>query len=285
MSDTSDIEFQIYKTGEGSEAWDANGKVTQLEIKYFVLEAARSKKQAMQQVLDDAPVLLDGMKKDGVRFDGFDEEGNAEITVSYKEGGDANAGLSSGGAVNSTSVTFDCGTGSQHIEVAINQKRLWTTPGALVPNAGNFIGWNGKTGADMQITGVDVPFAQPRETHVKKMTFAQLSTSFRRRVAKLVGCVNNAKWKGWEKGEVMFLGCSFSGTSGETVDVSFNFAIQMNETLTIASGVPAIKKEGHWYVWTIKDTERAGAGTISTSVKAVFGSQIAKYADFSELGL
>jgi hypothetical protein len=153
-----------------------------------------------------------------------------------------------------------------------------------VPNAGKFIGWNGKTGSDMQISGVDVPFAQPRETYTKKMTMAQLTTSFKRKVANMVGSVNSTKWKGWEAGEAMFLGCSFSGASGENIDVTFNFAIQVNETTKIADGVPEISKKGHVYLWTLKDT-KMGAGTVDVDVKAVFAAQVVPFANFSDLGL
>lgn len=283
MSTSTDkTKFTVIKTGEGSEAWDANGKLTQFEIKYFVLDAARDKKGAMRAVLDDAESEVDGLKKDGVRFEGFDDDGNAEITVSYKKAGGSTISTSGSGKV---SVSFDCGTGTQHIETAISQKMLWKRNGVTVPEAGKFIGWNGKTGPDMQVSGVDVPFAQPRETYTKKMTLTQLSTSFRRNIAGLVGCVNKSRWNGWEPGEVMFLGCSFSGTSGEDIDVSFNFAIQMNESnKVIAEGVPAISKQGHVYIWTLKETTKTGS-IPTVKVKAVYAAQIAPMADFKKLGL
>ena len=82
----------------------------------------------------------------------------------------------------------------------------------------------------------------------------------------------------------MFLGCSYSGSSSEEVTVSFNFAIQMNETVTIADGVPPITKEGHTYVWTMSETKN-NSGTPGLEVTAVYAAQVAPYADFSSLGL
>jgi hypothetical protein len=273
--------MSVFRTQEGSEIWDSKGNVKQHEIKYFVL-SPDNKNAAIKAVLDDSPEIDYGLIRSSVRFDGFDDDGNAEITVIYEK-----EGLSGSFSSEESTVSFDCGTGTRHVTNAIRQWELWRKPNTSIPSPGTFIGWNGKTGPDMQVTGADVPFAQPRETYTKKMRLSQLTTSFKRRVASIVGCVNNAKWKGWEKGEVMFLGCSFSGTSSEEITVTFNFAIQTNETATIADGVPPIRKEGYIYVWTMSETAKStpSSGSPDMKVKAVYAAQVAQYADFASLGL
>ena len=112
-----------------------------------------------------------------------------------------------------------------------------------------------------------------------------LPTKKKRAIASLVGCVNRTKWKGWEKGELMFLGCTYSGMENQKAQVTFNFAIQVNETnMKIDDDVPAIKKEGHVFVWTQQQTVTKN-GLPDIEVTAVYAAQVADYADFSELGL
>ena len=83
----------------------------------------------------------------------------------------------------------------------------------------------------------------------------------------------------------MFLGCTYSGMENQKAQVTFNFAIQVNETnMKIDDDVPAIKKEGHVFVWTQQQTVTKN-GLPDIEVTAVYAAQVADYADFSELGL
>ena len=272
--------IQVIRTQEGAESWDSAGNVKQYEIKYFVLGPA-SKQDAKDAIFSDSPEAYEGLDRSGVKFDGFDEDGNVEFTVIYEK-----KSTSSTSTQNEPVISFDCGTGTRHVTTATDQKKLWQKAGATVKNAGKFVGWNGKTGPDSVISGADVPFAQPRETYTKKMSLSQLSTAFRRKMAGMVGCINSAKWKGWEKGEVMFLGCSYSGSASEDITVTFNFAIQMNESLVIAEGVPSITKPGHEYVWTMSETKYDAANKApQIEVTAVYSALLTRYADFSTLGL
>lgn len=267
----------IFRTQEGSETWDSNGNVKQYEIKYFVI-SPESKDSAIRAAFNDSPASYSGLSRNSVRFDGFDDDGNAEVTVVYEKK-DSSFSITS----EDISVSFDCGGGTRHITTAIKQQCLWKDSVSTFRDPGNIIGWNGKTGSDSVITGVDVPFAQPRETYTKYMKIP-LSTSKRRKIASLVGKVNANTWKGWSKGEVMFLGCSYSGVERDKAPVTFNFAIQMNETREIAEGVPVIKKEGNIYIWT-QQSEAKNNMSPKLKVTAVFAAQVAEYADFSELGL
>jgi hypothetical protein len=62
------------------------------------------------------------------------------------------------------------------------------------------------------------------------MRVSKLSTSYKKKVAALVGKVNSGTFKGWSAGEVMFLGMSYStpAKKAKKVTVTFNFAIQPN---------------------------------------------------------
>ena len=152
-------------------------------------------------------------------------------------------------------------------------------------DAGGAIGWNGKSGDDCEIAGVDVPTAQLRETYTKQMKISKLTTAFKRKVAALVGKVNSGSFKGWSAGEVMFLGMSYATPSkkAKKVTVTFNFAIQPNETGVKIAG-KSVSKKGFEYVWAISKTV-ASSGTPKLEVEGIYVDQVCEYASFSGLGL
>ena len=280
--------FQIVKTQEGSETWNSQGRVTGYEVKYYAIGRC-SKNAAMSAVLSDAEEYHNGLTRKSIKFDGVDDDGNYEFTISYA----ATSVTDSTTSTDESTLSFECGGGTKKVMLSIGEQRAIISDSPYKP--GRNINWNGKTGDDSQIDGVEIPTAQMRETYTRSMELSQLSTAFRRRVAAMVGKVNDKKFKGWEKGEVMFLGCSFSGGSADgKITVSFNFSIQPNETVSVkdfdpdASGSATISKEGFEYAWTITRTEKGSGGdkvATKASVKGAWIAKVADYADFSTLGV
>lgn len=260
------------------EGGDFSNNKSQAAIIYKIFEE-EDDAQAIQAAYQEAPADYNGIPKRGCQILERLAPDAWKVEVSYSYASNSPSSKEK----QEDTVSFDCGGGTRHITTAIKQQCLWKDSASTFRNPGNLIGWNGKTGSDSVITGVDVPFAQPRETYTKFMKIP-LSTSKRRKIASLVGKVNANTWKGWSKGEVMFLGCSYSGVERDKAPVTFNFAIQMNETREIAEGVPAIKKEGNIYIWT-QQAEAKDNTSPKLKVTAVFAAQVAEYADFSELGL
>lgn len=275
--------MKLYKTQEGSETWDKDGSISQYDLKYYVSDAT-SKQDAMRAVWNDCPEIYENVPRSSIRFDSWTNENNCEITVSYQKSSSSSSGQSNVEQGDSgSSFTFDCGGGSKKVLRSLTaQRRIM---GTLDP--GRFVDWNGKTGAQSEIKGVEVPDAQLRETYVKNMPSSRLTTSWKKRIANLVGSVNSEPFKGWKRGEVMFLGCSFSGNTEEedVISVSFNFMIQPNEyDVVIAEGIPAFSKYGFEYPWTItKPAEVNGVGTIK--ITDVFVARVCPFRDFSALGL
>lgn len=265
------------------EKGDAGNSASSASAVYLVFETA-SDIEAITAAYSESPADIEGIPKKSAEISERLAEDIWKIEISY--GYSSKSSSPSSGSQDEATVSFDCGGGTRHVNTALEQKKLWQKSGATIKNPGKFVGWNGKTGPDSVISGVDVPFAQPRETYTKKMSLSQLSTSFRRKMAGLVGCINSAKWKGWERGEVMFLGCSYSGSASEEITVTFNFAIQMNESMVIADGVPKINKTGHEYIWTMSETKYDTVNKApQLEVTAVYAALVAPYADFSTLGL
>ena len=177
-------------------------------------------------------------------------------------------------------LSFDCSTGSMHITHGLSERVIKGVP------AGNAIGWNGKYGDDMEITGVDIPIAQMQENYTKIIRLSKLTNVYKRKIASLVGKVNSKAFKGWEPGEVMFMGCSYStpDKNSAKVTVTFNFTIQPNETDVLVGGEKVTKK-GWEHVWAISRTIANDGATPQIETDGVYVNQVVEYADFGVLEL
>ena len=258
-------------------AMDADGEFTEVSVQ-FLAEGARDEAEALEAVHDAAPEEWEELPMESLEISSRDSEDVFTVEVKYKN---KESSTSSSREKNEeeTTVSFDCGGGTMHLTHSYEQRIAFGTK-----KAGGAIGWNGKTGAEMAISGVDVPTAQLRETYTKVMRLSRITTSFKRKVARLVGKVNSGSFKGWSKGEVMFLGMSYSCPAKKStkVLVSFNFAVQPNESVSVAGH--KIEKEGFEYAWALSRTLDDN-GTPQADVEAIYVDKVCRYDSFSTLGL
>ena len=259
---------------------DKNGKYKSVEIRYIVFEAA-DEDTALTAVLGIAAKELNELPLDSIEIDERCGDQTFKINALYKtEDTSSSGGGDDDDDDEDPTISFDCGGGSKHLLYSLAQKKVFGDK-----DPGGAIGWNGKTGDDCEITGVDIPTAQLRETYTVQMRVSKLSTSYKKKVAALVGKVNSGSFKGWSAGEVMFLGMSYStpAKKAKRVTVSFNFAIQPNES-KVKVGGKSVSKKGFEYVWAISKTV-ANNGTPKMQVEGIYVDQVCEYASFSSLGL
>ena len=259
---------------------DKNGKYKSVEIRYIVFEAA-DEDTALSAVLGVAAKELNDLPLDSIEIDERCGDQTFKINALYKtEDISSSGGGDDDDDDDEPTISFDCGGGSKHLLYSLSQKKVLGDK-----DPGGAIGWNGKTGDDCEITGVDIPTAQLRETYTVQMKISKLSTSYKKKVAALVGKVNSGTFKGWSAGEVMFLGMSYStpAKKAKKVTVSFNFAIQPNES-QVKVGGKSVSKKGFEYVWAISKTV-ANNGTPKMQVEGIYVDQVCEYASFSSLGL
>ena len=259
---------------------DKNGKYTSIEVQYLVFGVS-SEEDALSAVHDKAPAESKGLPLDSIEIDTRETNDTFRVNAIYREE-DTTVDDSSGNDDDDETPTesFDCGGGTKHLLYSFGQRKVYGDK-----DAGGAIGWNGKSGDDCEIVGVDVPTAQLRETYTKPMRVSKLTTAFKRKVAALVGKVNSGSFKGWNAGEVLFLGMSYStpAKKAKKVTVTFNFAIQPNESGVKIAG-RSVTKKGFEYVWAISKTV-ASSGTPKLEVEGIYVDQVCEYASFSGLGL
>ena len=267
---------------------DALGKHRSLEATYIVTgieEMADPEYAALEAVRNDVPEKLNGLSLDTLEIESRVNVGAYRIVVRYVR----KSSSSTPGSSDKATLSFQCGGGSSKVTVAKSQRKII---GDMPVGPGKYIGWNGKSGADSNVEGTDVPTAQIRESYTRRMPVETVTgENFRRTVAGLVSKVNDAPFKGWEKGEVMFLDCTFTESEKEEeVAVTFSFAVKPNEEIDLSDLDPdsegTAEKEGHEYLWTITKTVVSEDGAApEVKVKGAWIARVSGYGDFSKLGI
>jgi len=261
---------------------DRWGNYTSVEVPYIVFDSKDNHGKAdeavaLEAVRASAPETLHNLPVYSISIDARLDEYTFTVNVMYSNADyDYN---DDGDEDQESTVSFDCGNTTKHVLFAYAQRHPYGSK-----DAQGAIGWNGKPGKEMEISGCDVPTADIRETRTKVMNVGHLTTSYLRRVASLVGKVNNRRFYGWEKGESMFLGMSYMRTkSARHVVVSFHFSIKINENNVKISGHNVGDVEGHEYISAIPIS--VSDNGLKSDVSDVYVSKPWLYGDFSLLGV
>jgi len=155
---------------------------------------------------------------------------------------------------------FDTGGGTQHI----TQSR--TTKGyasgidpatgeayALIPG---YRGAIGVTNSGVEGVDINVSIFNFSETHY--IADAYITTNYKKLLFRLTNKVNNASFRGFAAGEVLFLGASGSKRVQGDWQITFRFAASPNKVITssnlygLAVG-QSVRKDGWQYLWILYD--------------------------------
>ncbi|MDY7011419.1 MAG: hypothetical protein SVV80_11815 [Planctomycetota bacterium] len=124
--------------------------------------------------------------------------------------------------VGESSFSFDTGGGTQHITQSISTVSKYAPPGKTAPD---FQGAVGVTHDNVEGVDITVPVYNFSETHYIDDGDVNKGAYF-----ALTGKVNNAAWKGFAAGEVLFLGASGSKRGSDDWEITFRFAASPNKT-------------------------------------------------------
>ncbi len=103
---------------------------------------------------------------------------------------------------------------------------------------------------------------------------------------QLTGKVNSAGFKGFARGEVLFLGASGSKRGFDDWEITFRFAASPNATNLTIGGISGISKEGWQYLWIrYEDEEDISAKTLIKRPSAIYIEQVYNYGDFALMGI
>lgn len=140
---------------------------------------------------------------------------------------------------------FDTTGGTQHVNYSLFTSVLGTTAG--VAESADFKRAINVTKDGIDGTDIIAPQLQLVETHYLADT--TVTDEYVKRVRDFTGTVNNAAWRGWEEGEVLFMGARGAKRGTEDWEITFTFNLGKNQTgLTIAGSTPFDKKAWE-YLW------------------------------------
>ena len=178
--------------------------------------------------------------------------------------------------------TFDTGGGTQHITQSIGTKGRYG-PSAS-PDLAGAIGFDGQN-----VNGVDitVPVFQFSETHFFVPTY--VTQGFGLTLMALTGSINSGFFRGFQPGEVLFLGASGTRKGVAITDpweINFKFAAQRNQNNLAIGGISGITKAGWDYLWVQygSDVDAASKVLIKKPI-AVYVEKVYPDGDFSGLGI
>jgi hypothetical protein len=173
---------------------------------------------------------------------------------------------------------FDTTGGTCKVTNSIQTIQSYAPPGQTPPNHNGAIGVtkDGIEGVEIQ-----VPVLKFTETH--QLPASLVNWSYRKDLAALTGHVNDAPWRTFDAGEVMFGGCAGGSQGQDIVEVTFTFYASRNvDDLTVGS-ITGISKDGWDYLWVeYEDNHDAAAGLVKNPI-AVHIERVYFTGDFSTL--
>ena len=177
---------------------------------------------------------------------------------------------------------FDTGGGTQHVTQSIQ------TVGRYGPAAstalGGAIGYDGQNVAGVDIT---VPVYQFAETHY--LAPAAVTQGYKLALMQLTGAVNNAGFRGFASGEVLFLGASGTRRGVDSEDrweIAYKFAASPNQANLSVGSISGISKAGWDYLWVqYGDDVDTTAQVLIKKPVAVYVEQVYRSASFAGLGI
>jgi hypothetical protein len=198
-----------------------------------------------------------------------------QVTINY-----AKDGAEDGSQPLKRARSFDTTGGTQHITQAYGETKFGTN----APDQQKAIGVdsNGVNGVD-----IVVPQLQWQESYDVPNAF--VTDAYIRGVSGVTGTTNNAAFRGFEAGEVLFVGCSGSQEWDDDKgrgpwSLSFRFVASKNVTGETIGDISGVNKKGHEYVW-VRYEESESSNVLIKKPKAVYVNKVYRESSFSALGI
>jgi len=197
---------------------------------------------------------------------------------------------------NDNEYTFDTGGGSQKITQSLSTVASYAPAGQAAPDFRGSIGVS-----DDKVEGVDIVAPQYQFTETKIFTDASVTTAFKLILFNLTGRTNNATFKGFAAGEVLFMGATGSKRGDEDWSITFRFTCSPNATGLSIGATPetyyggyggsdgtitGIAKKGWEYLWVrYADFVDTFAFALVKQPVAVYVERVYYSGNYSTLGI
>ena len=255
----------IIETHRSREATE--GENPKAEHRYVVIGESDDV-QVRALVLTTAPSVYLGLRRTNYTITPLDGGNDWDVSVLYQKRSDSQ-------------YAFDTSGGTANI------KQSLATVGTYVPageTAADYEGAIEVSGDSVNGTDIVVPVFSFSETHY--FDDATISAAYKLIVFNLTGKVNNAPFKGFAKGECLFLGCQGQKQGQGDWELQYRFSASPNVSMLTVGGGITINKEGWQYAWTVfdDDVDNAAKRLIKKPVQTNV-DQVYSYGDLAGLGI
>jgi len=147
------------------------------------------------------------------------------------------------------------------------------------------------------VNGVDIVAPQLQWQESYDVPDAYVTSNYIKSLASVTGTTNNASFRGFAAGEVLFVGCSGSQEWDDQKgrgpwSLSYRFVASPNagtgQTLPARSvgDITGIEKKGHEYLWVrYEDSVSGASNALLKKPKAVYVNKVYRESNFSALGI
>jgi hypothetical protein len=262
--------FFDWKTGKNN-----LNEYVSAEVPYFVFSCT-DEQEALTTTIATAPTTFEGLPYDACDISERINTTTWKTTVTYKS---KNPSGGSGSTLPLPTFSFDITAGTEHRTLS---KDTVYSAGFTGPDYGCGVGFDGE-----KFEGYDVfvPKHTFSETHYYSPD--DVTFTFHANLAALACTVNNAEFRDFAAGEVLFMNATGNrrGTTADDLwEVSYNFAVSKNRTNVVVGSftIPTVK--GWEYVWARYKKFIDTARVVATPYE-VLVEQIYDYTDFGLLDL
>lgn len=180
-----------------------------------------------------------------------------------------------GGGAGSGNIEFDTTGGTSHIVVSRGTENgLHGGPGETgsadidAPDNNNMIGINAN-GVD----GCDITTPQFSWSETYTWADASVSAAYVATLYALTGSTNNATFKGFAAGEVLFLGARGRKIDSDTWEITYNFVASPNRVNIDVGSIQVASKTGWQYLWVLYEESE------DTTAKKIIKKPFAAYVE------
>lgn len=248
-------------------ARDRNGLISNIRVDYIVT-GAETAEEAITATAGEAPTILESLIPS---FRTTEQLSNDIWVVSATYSGNPKPSA----AEDQGTLSFETVGSTQRITQSLETV---ASAGAVATKLAGAIGYDGEN-----VQGVDI--VTPQLTFSVSIEMEDADKPSLSTLYQATGTVNNATWRGFAAGEVLFLGVR--GTRklyGDVWDLTFDFSAIPNETGIVIGDLAPVDKKGHEYLW-VQYGAAVDANLLVQTPIAVYVEKVYKESNFDLLGL
>ena len=255
----------------------SGGDNTETVIEYTVWDTF-DKDVATALLLNTSSVFFDGLVRKAWTIDPGSQKDIWECTITY---GDLQPLSGDLGSASGSQFNFSIGGGTQRI----TQSKGTISSHAATGTATDHKGAIGVSRDTVEGVDIKVPVYTFTETHA--IPVSQVTAAYKQLLFDVGNSpVNNAKFRGFAAGEVLFEGVTGTQKDQDVYELTYQFSVSKNATGLTVGGLTGIDKKGWEYIWTeYEDVEDSTSNAIAKRPKFAYVERVYDDSNFADLGI